>query len=203
MKWFSKLLIASLCLSYHSPFLISAESKDTSINAAYQKKIEEIYEEEISYYLSMNYPAEFGYSLYDIDQNGIDELLLLEDKQVKHIYTFMEATQEVIFLEDLSAQFTVRDYSLITTDGIVFKRGSNGAMFTVYSAYEFTDSGNNTQVIYDFTWEYIAHPDRPYYRTNQPNKFYTEEEFLDMINGRHFDTELQNAVKLEILPFDQ
>lgn len=202
MKRFKQLVLSGIIFSMVASPTVFAEESSLTIDEAYQTKLEEVYEEELSYYIEMEYPAVFSYSLHDIDQNGIEELILLEDSIAKHVYTFDEEKEEVVFLEDLSAPFTHRDYILITEDGFIFRSGSNGASSGLYSGYKIEENGVEVEELYKFLWDYSVNSDKPYYKLDDPETFYTESEFLELVDSRYFVTEQDNMVEFESMELD-
>ena len=119
MKWFKLLLLGSLGLSIVSPSYVFAEDQQVMIYEAYQQKIDEVYANELSTIKEYDSSTNFYYSLYDIDQNGIEELILSSDRTFRQVFTFNEASKEVVFLDDLTEYYDTRDYSVITPAGTI------------------------------------------------------------------------------------
>lgn len=203
MKWFKFLLLGSLGLSIASPSYVFAEDQQVMIYEAYQQKIDEVYANELSTIKEYDSSTNFYYSLYDIDQNGIEELILSSDRTFRQVFTFNEASQEVVFLDDLTEYYDTRDYSVITTDGTIYYMSAGGAMVSSYRAYQIDDSGVNTEEIYSFIWDANNNSDSPYYSKHQPDVLYNEDEFLNLVGGRYYDTERPNHVSYNRTPLEQ
>lgn len=199
MKYLVKFFLSSFLFFIAFPVNVSAEVETTILYEAYQAKLDDVYDNELSRYIESNYPGNFSYSLYDIDGNGIEELILLEGG-VKHIYTYDLNNNEVVFLKDASAPFTVRSYSYITHDGIIYNMSVGGASFSVYSAYEISDNGIDTHTLYEIAADYDKNAEKPYFKTDHPEQLFTENEFLQLVDGRYFDSERSHSVDLNTFP---
>lgn len=110
------------------------------------------------------YTGTLGFCYYDVDGNGIDELIIgsvneySPRESVFDIYTFAEG--ELIPV----AQGWERNEYRVTESGEIMNRASAGAMNYWYSFYEL----ENGELVRDYVLVYNAeaNPDAPYYRVN-------------------------------------
>ncbi|MBG9985246.1 hypothetical protein HYO62_10205 [Aerococcaceae bacterium DSM 111022] len=187
-KWIILLIMVSqLMITGIFDSLVVAETGEESnqiVLEAYQDVIDEVYDTQLKTIIEYNYPTPFYYALYDVDQNGVEELLLTEGGLVKSIYTYDQATDQVVYLEDASGNFTVRDVIMISNDGYIYQELVGGASLSEYRTYRIALDGVSTELVGHYVFDLNGNEAYPYYEVDNPSQRYTADEFSEVINHR-------------------
>ena len=119
--------------------------------------------------LAKHYPeAEVAYTFYDIDKNGIKELIVgITDKTGDElnegaIYSYNPTAKkaEIIFLQDTMERGRLSIYD----NGIIYSAGSGGAALHYYEFGKIGENGYNYEEIESIEEEYIQEDSEPVYR---------------------------------------
>lgn len=159
------------------------EEESDAVKAVYPYV--DVYQLSLNYYTN-NYKTAVWYSYYDIDSNGIDELILYFGEEnyirLEVIYTYGDSA--VITLLD---EFTDR-YSLkIYTDGTIYVSGSGGWAWGSGTLYSFNEDGTDLDIVAEYEWDFEAFPDTPYY----DGKDYLTESEWDAVFEDKVECELK------------
>lgn len=102
------------------------------------------------------------YSFYDIDKNGIDELLLEADEAIGAIYTYDQDINEPV---SVFFQSTLERGNLSVYDnGIILSEGSGGAALHYFEFGKIDSDGVSYELLEAIEEEYIEGSETPVYR---------------------------------------
>ena len=108
------------------------------------------------------------YSFYDIDKNGIKELIVGASGSAGAIYSYDSNTNKPV---KICYQDTMERGSLQVYDnGIILSEGSGGAALHYYRFGKITADGSSFETIEDIEEEYIQENSNPVYRDYKANK---------------------------------
>lgn len=149
-----------------------------------------------------NYPMQFFYCNYDIDNNGIDELLIGYDKdKIFDVYSFDD--NNVLKALKLFKDETLAERSelIIFKNGVIKIHGSGGAEFGSENFYKFSDNGYTLNKIKEYIVDWELYPKTPYYNDHE---FLTPKEFENMVkeNGNKLDITKLKTFKLNSINSD-
>ncbi len=119
-----------------------------------------------------------GYMLYDIDGNGIDELIIAENitngLNYMVIYT-MDEGEAVCLIGGWP-----RNRIIILQDGMIYNEGSSGAADSEYSSYQFANNGTELKIV-------------DHYFFTEEGAFYNTDEGKEKLDSRRVDkTDIEN-----------
>lgn len=118
------------------------------------------------------------FSLYDIDGNGIEELLLSLDQQIFEVYSTDGEIISPYFNDEYLSQ---RSYLTIFDNGHMIVQASGGAEYAEYSLYEISGDGLVVTELDRIMYDSVGAPEgTPYYRESEEDVYYTQEEFEEM-----------------------
>ena len=89
------------------------------------------------------YGGEISYALYDIDANGIRELIFILDGSIIDLYSISNGEVVKLFPD---CYFGVRSRLYILDNGIVLNEGSNGADSSSMTKYYLFDDGDSVEI---------------------------------------------------------
>lgn len=116
-----------------------------------------------------------GYTLRDIDGNGIQELVITDGDLIYDLYT-LSSRGEIVRL----AQSTERDRFYLSEYGHIAEVGSSGAAHTEYSY--FTISSDRLLLVDKVTFDGNTDPENPWFRGEMRNPI-TEEEANEILDS--------------------
>lgn len=174
---------------------------DSKLKELYQVEIDKVYEEEILPLQESNYPAEFAYAFYDMNQDGFDELIMVENGSVKRIYSYQADRDRLVLHDACQGDFTYRISGFIDQKGHVYMVGSNGALDSVYLGCKFTEDGQNLEEFQEIIFNGRDYPNRPYYFSDQPELKYSWDELNQSLEGEWFEGDQVYPVTLDTQPF--
>lgn len=118
------------------------------------------------------------YSLYDIDGNGIEELLLSLDDQIFEVYSTDGEIISPYFNDEYLSQ---RSYLTLYDNGHMIVQASGGAEYSQYSLFEISGDGLVVTELDRIMYDSVGAPEgTPFYRESEPEVYYTQEEFDEM-----------------------
>lgn len=133
-----------------------------------------------------NYNIDIKYALYDIDGNGIEELLFTNDEKydcIMDIYTFDRTSANKLFNDDTLAE---RSHLTIYEDGTIYIYGSGGAAYGSATFYKIIDGGYDVMIAEKYSFDSILYPDTPFYNDNEllsDEQFYMKFSELLEVTG--------------------
>ena len=98
---------------------------------------------------------------YDIDRNGVDELILGVDKMPVTIYSYDLEKKEPVFVYALD---TIERGSMTIYNGIFCTEGSGGAALHVYNFMKIADDEISAEILESVEEEYVEGSEVPEYR---------------------------------------
>lgn len=124
--------------------------------------------------------VELTYNYYDIDKNGVDELLVGASDSIGAIYTYDSNLQKVIkiFFQDTMERGTLSLYD----NGIILSEGSGGAALHYYEFGRIASDGLSYELIESIEEEYINENETPIYRnakTGEELSYSSLEEIME------------------------
>lgn len=156
---------------------------------AYLGKFPNVAESELMYYHSYG-NFHFCYVYYDIDDNGVPELLIgtQHEASVTLVDAYAFDGNEAIKIVD---SYTLGDRASLTvfTNGILYFYASGGASYGEAIYYCLDEDGYTLKTIVKYTEDYNKYPDTPYYNNDEKltwNEFnaiyeqYTQIELNDL-----------------------
>lgn len=177
-------------------------SQEAMIQEAYLKTLEEVYDESIKSLISSNYPASFNYALYDIDENGIPELIIAENDSARQIYTYDLEEATVVLLEEVETPFTERSQLLVTKDSLIHQQLSGGAPLTKYDTYRIAEDGISLEQVGDYLFDADSHPSAPFVIDGDTSTTYTEDEFDQLVEGQWYNGSSSDPAEIEFIEID-
>lgn len=125
------------------------------------------------YYLYDNF--DFCYTYYDVDNNGISELLIATENEntitLVDIYAFDGQSAVKLFDNDSLGD---RSFLTIFTDGTMYLESSGGASYGEATYYRLDTDGFTIKSILNYTMDSDNHPSTPWYNGSE---WITYEEF--------------------------
>lgn len=108
------------------------------------------------------------YSIYDIDKNGIKELIVCANEAPGAIYTYdsKEEKPVKIFFQDTLERGSLSIYD----NGVIFSQGSGGAFLHYYEFGKISNNGTSYEVIEKIEEEYTAENSNPTYKDYKTRK---------------------------------
>lgn len=195
--------------------VIEEETTENNINIAFQKITDEYSEainkgydyviknndkypnvNNLALFNHKNYPMQFFYCNYDIDNNGTDELLIgYGENKIFDVYGFDGNKAVKLFNDETLAE---RSELIIFKNGVLKIHGSGGAKYGSEEFYKFSDNGYTLNKIKEYIVDWELYPDTPYYNDNE---FLTPKEFENMVkeNGDELDITELKTFKLNSL----
>ena len=112
---------------------------------------------------------DLSYWLYDINQDGVDELLITTDYDTDNSTGFFYAlyTQTDNTAIPLITDCAYRIMFYVCEDGSVIKYASGGAMYGEATVYKIGDYGHSLNYITRYDIDYENYPDTPYYNGDE------------------------------------
>lgn len=121
---------------------------------------------------------ELYFSLYDIDGNGIEELLLSLDDQIFEVFSTDGEIISPYFNDEYLSQ---RSYLTLYDNGHMIVQASGGAEYSQYSLFEISGDGLVVTELDRIMYDSVGAPEgTPFYRESEPEVYYTQEEFDEM-----------------------
>ena len=105
---------------------------------------------------------------YDIDKNGVDELILGADNQSGVIYSFDKKTNKPVFVFALDT--LERGTMVIFDNGVVFSGGSGGAASHYYEYGKISADGITYKLLENVDEEYTEDSEIPVYKDPETGK---------------------------------
>lgn len=128
---------------------------------------------------------------YDIDKNGIDELILGADNGIGVIYSYDTKTNKPVFI---FAQDTLeRGSASIYDNGVIYSGGSGGAMLHVYEFGKISEDGISYKLLEKVEEEYMEDSETPEYRNTATGRK-LDYKSLDEVTDKY----ILNAKVVEI-----
>ena len=173
---------------------VSPEIMYGNILSLYKKALSEEWEYDVLIENNLNYmchyhnhrgtgPEDIGYTFYDINSDGIEELIVGEiEGLIFDVYTYQN--EQAILI----AQSGERGWYNICEDGKLSQQGSNGAATTFYLFYVLEAGAKELKHIECVAFDSNLNPDNPYfYTTKGPGVDYTQidEETADNIMAKY------------------
>lgn len=173
---------------------VSPEIMYGNILSLYKKALSEEWEYDLLKENNLNYLCRYyyhkgtalediGYTFYDINSDGIDELIVGEiEDYIFDVYTYQD--EQAILI----AQGGERCWYDICEDGKLSTKGSSGATTTFYEFYVLEAGAKELKYIECVALDWNLNPDNPYfYTTKGPYQDYTQidEETADDIMGKY------------------
>ncbi|MBD5095682.1 MAG: hypothetical protein HDT40_01545 [Lachnospiraceae bacterium] len=197
--------VMSVCgvIIYSLITIISKSDSDTvspeimygNILSLYKKALSEEWEFDLLEENKLNYLCRYyyhkgtalediGYTFYDINSDGIEELIVgdIEHSFIFDVYTYQD--EQAILI----AQSAERHQYDICEDGKLSTKGSNGAATTFYEFYVLEAGAKELKYIECVAFDSNLNPDNPYfYTTKGPGVDYTQidEETADNIMEKY------------------
>ena len=148
---------------------------------------------------------DFGYTMLDLDGNGIDELIICEngthnpnypsessESTICNIYTLKDGKIENVFYG------WERNLMYLTKEGYLINQGSNGAAYLVWILYEYKD---NQLIFKESIFSEEGNPDIVYYHSNVK---YLDENAEEITQQEAFDyMDSFDLIKLDITPINR
>ena len=102
------------------------------------------------------------YSFYDIDKNGVNELLVGASGSVGAIYTYDGAnnTPAKIYFQDTMERGNLEIYD----NGVILSSGSGGAALHYYEFGKIATNGTSYELLEDIEEEFMSENEAPVYR---------------------------------------
>lgn len=101
---------------------------------------------------------------YDVDKNGINELILGAENAVGVIYSYDTETNKPVFI---FAQDTLeRGSASIYDNGIIYSGGSGGAALHIYEFGKISEEGTSYKLLEKVEEEYLEDSEVPEYRNS-------------------------------------
>lgn len=176
---------------------------EETLNNAYQNVIDEVYNTELEDIIEAGYPASFYFGFYDIDQNGIKELILSENGIIKYIYTYDVANASTVFLEEASSHFTVRGYTSLSNDGHIYQENTGGAFYSEFKTFRMAEDGVSTELIGHYIFDQNKNGDYPYYFADNPNESFTFEQLSEVTNNNWSRAANEKLADYELYPITE
>lgn len=186
--------IFDLRFSPQKPDAEAADQKEAEEAAAYQEKMAQLeqdyydrigvasYADRIRYLIENDYfPEKYGYTLLDLDGNGVEELLIGQDGYIKYMYTIVD--EETVDLTPMALTGTV--YYYLCEDGYVAFAENDyfsnpGISFGKLVGNHFEWELN---LEYD-TWKYPDHP----WRAIEYGSGFREKESTPLSEAEFFES---------------
>ena len=102
--------------------------------------------------------GELGYSMMDLDGNGIQELIITDGSRIFDLYTIVQ--DEVIAPLQLFSAMERKEYHLLK-DLNIYCEGSGGAALQYHTLYQL--EGRNLVVLEGYAYDADTDPDNPWY----------------------------------------
>ena len=99
---------------------------------------------------------------YDIDKNGIDELILGADNAIGVIYSFDTNTNKPVFIFALDT--LERGFASIYDNGVIYSGGAGGAALHIYEFGKISENGTSYELLEKVEEEYKEDSEIPEYR---------------------------------------
>ena len=104
------------------------------------------------------------YNFYDIDKNGVDELLVGADNSIGAIYSYDSNNNEP---KQIIFQDTMERGNLVVYDnGVILSEGSGGAALHYYKFGKISEDGVSYSLLETIEEEYVEGRETPIYRDN-------------------------------------
>lgn len=122
------------------------------------------------------------YSFYDIDKNGIKELIVGASGAAGAIYTYNSESKkpEKIFYQDTLERGTLSIYD----NGVILSEGSGGAALHVFEFGKISQDGTSYQLLENIEEEYKDENSNPEYRDGKTNQTLNYKN-LDEIKSKY------------------
>jgi hypothetical protein len=117
---------------------------------------------------------------YDVDKNGIDELILGAENAIGVIYSFDTSSNKPVFIFALDT--LERGSASIYDNGTIFSGGAGGAMLHVYEFGKISENGTSYELLEKVEEEYIEDNEVPEYRdsaTGRKLEYKSLDEVID------------------------
>lgn len=99
-----------------------------------------------------------GYTMMDLDNNGIQELIITDGTNIYDLYTIIQ-DEEVGPLRLIDAMERIQYF--LTTDGRIYRMGSGSASVSYYTLYSL--EGWNLNLLEGYMMDYETSPESPWY----------------------------------------
>lgn len=200
---------------------LSSNQLDSSLTETYSKSYEEIldkYKTFVKDYYAKNeetinnekedpwstmlssvmYPAKpsnHGYAFRNLSENDVPELLLItkleeeNDYFINAIYSFIDNKPKLL------ETYWYRSCCYLGAENIIYVRGSNGAMNSVYLKFKINADGTAIETLQEIETDYDGKESKMrYYHTNQNSEKteITEQEFQKIISQMPQDNKQSN-----------
>lgn len=124
--------------------------------------------------------AAIGYTFYDVEGNGIEELIIADtgggvwnNNRIMLMYTLYD--DKPVLLIDGWAR---NSYHLLN-DGTIFHEGSSGAAYTDYGIYRIAEDGNSLEVIFYLYSGYYGDSVSGWFYNTTGEQTYDESEIVE------------------------
>ncbi|MBQ9314377.1 MAG: hypothetical protein IJ220_05170 [Clostridia bacterium] len=126
--------------------------------------------------------VQLTYSFYDVDKNGVDELLLGASGSIGAIYTFDKQANQPV---SLFFQSTLERGDLsIYDNGVILSAGAGGAALHYYEFGKIADDGISYELLESIEEEYTENGETPTYSDAKTGEA-LEYKSLDEINNKY------------------
>lgn len=105
-----------------------------------------------------DFVEELGYTMMDLDDNGIQELIITDGTNIYDLYTIIQ-DEEVGPLRLVDAMERIEYF--LTTDGWIYSLGSGSASISYYTLYAL--EGRNLNLLEGYMMDYETDPQNPWY----------------------------------------
>ena len=136
------------------------------------------------------------FAFYDVDKNGVNELIVGADNAIGAIYSFDRVSNKpvkIYFQETLE-----RGNLLIYDNGVIFSEGSGGAALHYYEFGKIANDSISYEMIEAIEEEYVEGKEEPTYK-NSISRDVLEYHSLDEI----YDKYLENTKVVENIAFSE
>lgn len=117
--------------------------------------------------LRSSYNDEIYYGFYDIDSDGIEELVIglevVEDIKIMDIYAYDGSMARKLMYDETMAE---RSPTKIYEDGTIYKYASGGALYGGAYFYKLNNQGYAAELYEQYKEDREVYPDSPYYNEN-------------------------------------
>lgn len=125
-----------------------------------------------------------GYTMYDVDGNGIDELIIADtgegvlDNRILLMYTLHD--DEPVLLIDGWA----RNRYYILNDNTIYNEGSGGAAYTIFATYRMAEDGLGLELTDYYYSGFYDNSEWGWFHNTTGESTEDESEMIDFVDGK-------------------